>query len=263
MIAPRLRILRNRLLPAGVLLMCVGLGAPALRAQSLRPTLATVVQTAKLRSLAAPPLDFAASPPSFATAASPLHRLDFAAAPAKPLPWGKLLLAGSAGAAAGALVGARGLSFASVAPSTRSAHEWRAGLTVGAIGGALALALATRAWAGPAPASASDFWWNGWNTPLLAGMVAVHVLDFTSTRYFRNRGKDEWLLTNHLVDNRAAFVATETAAAAAGIGLMYLLHRTGHDRLERWVAAGYITLGVASAVANYRYPSTGHGLFGQ
>lgn len=181
------------------------------------------------------------------------------AAPAPPLK--KIVLAASAGAAAGALAGARGLSFSSLPPNERGAHEWRAGLVYGAIGGALGGAIATRVFAGPDP-NPRAFWWNKWNTPLLAGMVTVHALDFASTRYFRDRGKDEWLLTNSAVDHRAAFVATETAAAAAGLGVMYILHRSGHDRLQRWLAAGYVTMGVASAVANYRYPTTGHALFG-
>jgi len=179
---------------------------------------------------------------------------------APPPPLKKILLAASAGAAAGALAGARGLSFQTLAPSERGAHEWRAGLAYGAIGGALAGAVATRVFAGPDP-DPRAFWWNRWNTPLLAGIVTVHALDYSSTRYFRDRGKDEWLLTNSLVDNRAAFVATETAAAGAGIGLLYILHRTGHDRLERWIAAGYIALGVTSAIANYRYPASGHAIF--
>jgi hypothetical protein len=176
-------------------------------------------------------------------------------------PLKKIVLAASAGAAAGALAGTRAISFSALPPSERGPHEWRSGLVYGAIGGALTGAVATRVFAGPDP-DPRAFWWNKWNTPLLAGIVTVHALDFASTRYFRDRGKDEWLLTNSIVDHRAGFVATEAAAAAAGIGLMYILHRTGHDRLERWVAAGYIALGTASAIANYRYPSTGHAIFG-
>ncbi|MGH9393602.1 MAG: hypothetical protein ACRD1E_05485, partial [Terriglobales bacterium] len=112
-----------------------------------------------------------------------------------------------------------------------------------------------------AAAAPHRFWLDGWNSPLFAGIAAVQGLDFASTRYFRDRGKNEWLLTNKLVDNRTAFTATEISAAAAGIGLSYLLHRGGHHRLERWAAAGYIVFGMVSAVANYRYPGSGHALF--
>lgn len=177
-----------------------------------------------------------------------------------PPPTKKIVWATVAGVAAGALIGTRGLTFAQLPPSERGAHELRAGLTYGAIGGVLTAAGATRWFAGPATPS-HDFFWDRWNTPLFLGIAAVQGLDFSSTRYFRDRGKDEWLLTNHLVDNRPAFAATEVAAGAAGIGLSYLLHRSGHHRLERWVAAGYIAVGIASAVANYRYPAVGHAIF--
>lgn len=142
----------------------------------------------------------------------------------------------------------------------RTAHEWRAGLTYGAIGGVLGAttAIALTPYGEPA---AHRFWWDKANTPLFLGIGVVQVLDYTSTRYFRDRGKDEYLLTDSLVDNRAAFAATEISAAASGIGLSYLFHRGGHHKAERWVAAGYIALGVVSAVANYRYPATGHALF--
>src|SRR6185312_16248987 len=152
------------------------------------------------------------------------------------------------------LVGTRGLSFAAVPPFARTGHEWRAGLTYGAIGGVLATAAALRAQG--EPAAPHRFWRDRWNTPLFAGIATVQVLDYTSTRYFRNRGKDEYLLTNALVDHRAKFISTEVAAAAAGIGLSYIFHRTGHHRLERWAAAAYLAFGTASAVANYRYPRT-------
>jgi hypothetical protein len=174
----------------------------------------------------------------------------------------KILLAGVAGATAGVLAGTRAISFASVAPSDRGAHELRSGLVYGAIGGVLSAAITSAFLPTDAP-PAHRFLWDRWNTPLLAGMVATHALDYASTRYFRDRGKDEWLLTNGVVDNRAGFAATEIAAAAAGIGLVYLFHRSGHHRLERAVAGTYIGVGITSAVANYRYPASGHALFGQ
>lgn len=183
-------------------------------------------------------------------------------APAPDAALKKIIWATAAGTAAGALIGTRALSFDPLSGSVRTAHEWRAGLVYGAIGGVLSAALTTRLLEGPEPDAPHRFFLDRWNTPLLAGMITVHVLDFTSTRYFRDRGKSEWLLTNAVVDHRPAFVATEAAAAAAGIGLIYLFHRSGHHRLERWIEAGYISLGTASAIANYRYPHTGHGLFG-
>lgn len=166
-----------------------------------------------------------------------------------------------AGGAGGALIGAAGLNFSGVPAGERAAHRWRAGLTYGAIGGVLGAAAGARWGSGPEPRAPHRFWLDKWNTPLFAGIVTVQALDYTSTRYFRNRGKDEWLLTNQLVDNRTAFVTTEISAAAAAISLSYLFHRAGHHRWERWAAAAYIGFGVVSAVANYRYPKTGHALF--
>jgi hypothetical protein len=174
----------------------------------------------------------------------------------------KILWAGVAGATAGVLAGTRAISFASVAPSDRGAHVLRSGLVYGAIGGVLSAAITSALLPTDAPPT-HRFLWDGCNTPLLAGMVAAHALDYASTRYFRDRGKDEWLLTNGVVDNRAGFAATEIAAAAAGIGLVYLFHRSGHHRLERVMAGTYIGVGITSAVANYRYPASGHALFGQ
>lgn len=173
----------------------------------------------------------------------------------------RVLWAGLGGAAAGALIGTRGLSFAALPVYERRAHEWRAGLTYGAIGGVLGAAMAARL--EPAEGEPEHrFFWDRWNTPLFAGVIAVQGLDYASTRYFRDRGKDEWLLTNSLVDNKTAFAATEVAAAGAAIGLSYLFHRTGHHALERWAAGVYVGFGLTSAVANYRYPATGHALFG-
>jgi hypothetical protein len=179
----------------------------------------------------------------------------------KPKLTRRVLWIGLAGAAAGAVVGTQAVSFSALPADERSAHEFRSGLVYGATTGVLSAALAARFSPGADASEPHSFLWDPWNTPLLAGIVAVHVLDFTSTRYFRDRGKDEWLLTDQLVDNRPAFVATEAEACAAGIGLIYLLHRSGHHRLERWAAAGYITIGTVSAVGNYRYPATGHDIF--
>ncbi|HXR97089.1 MAG TPA: hypothetical protein VN709_04515 [Terriglobales bacterium] len=185
-----------------------------------------------------------------------------AAAAAKSAPaTKKILLTGIAGAVAGAVAGTRALSFSTIAPNDRGAHEIRAGIVYGAIGGVLSASVTSSFMPGEEP-TVHNFFWDRWNTPLLAGMLTVHGLDYASTRYFRDRGKDEWLLTNGVVDNRAGFAATEIAAAASGVGLVYLFHRSGHHRLERVIAGVYIGVGVTSAVANYRYPASGHGLFG-
>lgn len=172
----------------------------------------------------------------------------------------KALLAGALGAIGGAIVGTQALDFSAVPAANRRAREFRAGLTYGAIGGVLAAGLTAR-FAEPQVPEPHRFFWDKWNTPLLLGVAAVQTLDFTSTRYFRDRSKDEWLLTNKLVDNRPAFLATEISAASSAIALSYLFHRSGHHGWERAIAVAYIAFGAVSAWANYRYPKTGHALF--
>ncbi|HZT73301.1 MAG TPA: hypothetical protein VE996_06605 [Terriglobales bacterium] len=171
-------------------------------------------------------------------------------------------LAAAAGLAAGLAIGEAGVSYAAVAPGQRAVQRVRVGVTFGAIGAALGAGWAAAAAPYPPGENAPhSFWRDRWNTPLLAGIVTVQALDYTSTRYFRDRGLPEWLLTNSLVDNRAAFIATEAASVAAAIALAYVLHRTGHHRWERLFEAGYVGMGMVSAIANYRYPTVGHALF--
>ena len=172
----------------------------------------------------------------------------------------RVVLSSIAGVAAGVAVGLAAVPYDTVAVQDRTARRVRVAGVYGLLGGTLAAALAVRSF--PNEAMPHSFFRDRWNAPLFLGMGAVQVLDFSSTRYFRRRGKNELLLTNGLVDSRPALLATEAAAVGAGIGLAYLLHRSGHHKLERLFSAGYIGFGTASAVANYHYPRTGHALFG-
>lgn len=174
---------------------------------------------------------------------------------------GRLWLAAVSGAAAGAALGVEGLNFSAYPPSVRPTRRWRAGVSFGLIGAGLGLGFEAALHLAPGAPPARQFWLGRGQTPLLAGMLAAQVLDYTSTRYFRDRGMPEWLLTDRLVDNRAALLATEAAALAAAVGVAYVLYRTGHPRWARWFEGGYITIGAVSAIANYRYPATGRDLF--
>jgi len=91
-------------------------------------------------------------------------------------------------------------------------------------------------------------WRNRW---LFAGVAAARTLDYTSTRNIRHRGRDEILLTNDIVDNRAAFAAIEAAGTAASVGTSYLFHRSGHHKLERWTSYVHIGVGMGGAIRNY------------
>ena len=173
-----------------------------------------------------------------------------------------LWLTAAGGALAGALIGARGLSFAQYTGALRRNHQIRAGITFGAIGAALATTAWERWAASHNPLSNSPhFWWDKTNTPLLAAMAGVQVLDYTGTRYFRQRGRNEWLLTNQLVDRRSRFVATELSALGAAVGIAWVLHITGHPKLQRWFESGYVTAGAVSAISNYHLGATGHTIY--
>ena len=94
--------------------------------------------------------------------------------------------------------------------------------------------------------------WDAENVCLFTGVGAARMLDYASTRHFRDQGNDEWLLTNSIVDNKPLFVGIELAGTAASIGVSYLFHRTGHHRVERWVSIVHIGVAVGGSVRNYR-----------
>jgi hypothetical protein len=100
------------------------------------------------------------------------------------------------------------------------------------------------------PAAPHRFW-DRTNLELFAGVAAVRALDYASTRHFRDRGVNEALLSNSIVDNKPAFAAIEVAATAASIGISYWLHRTGHHRLERWVSIVHIGAAGFGDARNY------------
>ena len=77
------------------------------------------------------------------------------------------------------------------------------------------------------------------------------MLDYASTRHFRQQGNDEWLLTNSIVDNKALFVGIELAGTVGSVGVSYLFHRTGHHRVERSVSIVHIGVAVAGSIRNY------------
>jgi len=86
---------------------------------------------------------------------------------------------------------------------------------------------------------------------LFAGVGAGRALDYISTRHFRDRGVNEWLLTNNIVDNKPLFAGIEVAGVAASIGVSYLFHRSGHHKLERWVSIIHIGTAVGGSAWNY------------
>jgi len=100
------------------------------------------------------------------------------------------------------------------------------------------------------PAPPHKFW-DKENIGLFAGVGGARMLDYASTRHFRDQGNYEWLLSNSIVDNRPLFIGIELAGTAASMGVSYLFHRTGHHTLERWVSVAHIGVGVGGSIHNY------------
>ncbi len=90
---------------------------------------------------------------------------------------------------------------------------------------------------------------------LFSGIAAFRVLDYTSTRNMLARGREEILIPDDVVYNSAGFASLEAAGAAASIGVSYLLHRTGHHKLERWMSIGHISVTAFGAARNYALES--------
>jgi hypothetical protein len=93
--------------------------------------------------------------------------------------------------------------------------------------------------------------WDKTNDWLFTGVAASRTLDYFSTLNMRRRGRQEILLSNDAVDNHAAFAMIEAAGTGASIGASYLLHRTGHHKLERWVSIVHIGMATTGSVRNY------------
>ncbi|HYU45600.1 MAG TPA: hypothetical protein VEK84_05415 [Terriglobales bacterium] len=97
--------------------------------------------------------------------------------------------------------------------------------------------------------------WDRENLYLFGAVAVMRTLDYTSTLNMLRRGREEILLPDDVVNNDAGFAALEAASTAASIGISYLLHATGHHRLERWVSIGHISVAGFGAARNYALES--------
>ncbi len=100
---------------------------------------------------------------------------------------------------------------------------------------------------------------------LFTGVGLFRGLDYASSRNMQARGREEVLLPDDVVNNSPGFAGLEAAATATSVGLSYLMHRTGHHSLERWVSIVHIGVTVTCAVealavgtkpTNYPYSSS-------
>jgi hypothetical protein len=93
--------------------------------------------------------------------------------------------------------------------------------------------------------------WDRANILLFTGIGITRGLDYASTRNFQARGRDEILIPDDVVNNSAGFASLEAAGAATSMGISYLLHRTGHHKLERWLSIGHVGVTGFGDVRNY------------
>jgi hypothetical protein len=99
-----------------------------------------------------------------------------------------------------------------------------------------------------------DFW-DRTNLLLFSGIAVTRGMDYASTRNFQARGRQEILLPDDVVNNSAGFASLEAAGTMTSIGISYLLHRTGHHALERWMSIGHIGVTAFGDVRNYSLES--------
>jgi hypothetical protein len=97
--------------------------------------------------------------------------------------------------------------------------------------------------------------WDRTNILLFSGVAVFRGLDYASTRNFLARGREEVLIPDDIVNNSAAFASLEAAATLTSVGLSYLLHRTRHHKLERWLSIGHIGVTGFGVVRNYSLES--------
>ena len=100
--------------------------------------------------------------------------------------------------------------------------------------------------------------WDRTNLLLFSGVAAFRGLDYASTRNFQRRGREEVLLPDDVVNNSAGFASLEAAGAATSVGIAYILHRTGHHKLERWLSIGHISVTGVGVARNYALKSKHH-----
>jgi len=106
-----------------------------------------------------------------------------------------------------------------------------------------------------APAPPPHPFWDRTNIALFSGIAVTRGMDYASTRNFQARGRQEILLPDDVVNNSAGFASLEAAGTMTSIGISYLLHRTGHHTLERWMSIGHIGVTAFGDIRNYSLKS--------
>jgi hypothetical protein len=105
------------------------------------------------------------------------------------------------------------------------------------------------------PSPRRHTFWDRNNRILFAGIAVMRALDYASTRNMQARGREEILLPDDVVNNSAGFAALEAAGAATSVGLAYLMHRTRHHKVERWISIVHIGVAGFGDARNYALKS--------
>jgi hypothetical protein len=98
--------------------------------------------------------------------------------------------------------------------------------------------------------------WDRENILLFSGVAVFRGLDYASTKNFERRGRQEVLIPDDIVNNSAGFASLEAAGAATSVGISYILHRTGHHKMERWLSIGHIGVTAFGVTWNYSLKTT-------
>jgi hypothetical protein len=101
------------------------------------------------------------------------------------------------------------------------------------------------------PPAKQHTFWDRTNVGLYSGIAIMRTLDYTSSINMQKRGREEILLPDDVVFNRAGFAALEAAAVATSVGISYVFHKTGHHKLERWLSIGHISVTGFGDARNY------------
>jgi hypothetical protein len=96
----------------------------------------------------------------------------------------------------------------------------------------------------PPPGTAHHFW-DARNISVFSINAMIMAADIATTRRaLQAPGAHE---ANPLMRNQGAAVAMKAATVCGGIGIAYMLHKSGHHKAERFVP---LFMGVPSAVAS-------------
>jgi hypothetical protein len=104
----------------------------------------------------------------------------------------------------------------------------------------------------PTPQSSDHRFWDRKNQALFVALSALNVADFAVTRANLGSGGKEMNPIARVFGNSSPGLAVNFAGETAGvIGLGYLLHKTGHHKLERIVSI--VNIGASGAAVSYGF----------